>query len=305
MKHFIDLDQFSKEELRLILKLAKNIKNNPDNYQNKLHRKNLAMIFSKNSTRTRVSFEVAINQLGGNAIVMNHNDMQLGKGEEISDTAKVLSCYVDFIMIRCHEHSLLIEMCKYSSKPIINALTNFSHPCQIMASIMAIEEKFDTDISTKTLSWFGDANKVLHSYIHASLKLNYQLNIAISKEFDFSNEEIKKAKDAGAKINIFKTAREAAENSDILITDCWFSMGQKCEDDQRKKELLKPFQINETLMNIANKNAIFTHCLPAFRGMEVESSIIDGKKSIIFEEAENRLHIQKAILLFLSENINL
>lgn len=303
MKHFIDLDLFSTEELISILNLAKDVKNNPAKYQNKLHGKNLAMIFAKNSTRTRVSFEVAINQLGGNAIVMNHNDMQLGKGEEVSDTARVLSNYVNFIMIRCHEHDLLTKMCQYSSKPIINALTDFSHPCQIMASIMAIEERFKKDIATKTLSWFGDANNVLNSYIHGALKLKYQLNIAIPKEFDFSNNEIAKAKKEGAKINIFENAQDAAKHADVLITDCWFSMGQECEDDQKKKELLKPFKINEDLMNIANKNAIFTHCLPAFREMEVTAKVIDGKNSIIFQEAENRLHIQKAILLFLSEDL--
>lgn len=302
MKHFIDLNQFSQDELRFILNSAKDIKKNPKKYLDKLYGKNLAMIFSKNSTRTRVSFEVAINQLGGNAIVMNHNYMQLDKGEEISDTAKVLSRYVDFIMIRCHEHDILTQMSKYSSKPIINALTNFSHPCQILASIMAIEERFDSNISNNTLSWFGDANNVLNSYIHAALKLNYQLNIAIPKEFDFSNEEIAKAKNSGANIKIFDKAEYAAQNSDILITDCWFSMGQECDDDQRKKQLLAPMQINENIMKIANKDAIFTHCLPAFRGMEVTSSVIDGKNSIIFEEAENRLHIQKAILLFLSKS---
>ena len=193
-------------------------------------------------------------------------------------------------------------MSRYSSKPIINALTNFSHPCQILASIMAIEERFDSNISNKTLSWFGDANNVLNSYIHAALKLNYQLNIAIPKEFDFSNEEIAKAKNSGANIKIFDKAEYAAQNSDILITDCWFSMGQECDDDQRKKQLLAPMQINDNIMKTANKDAIFTHCLPAFRGMEVTSSVIDGKKSIIFEEAENRLHIQKAILLFLSKS---
>ena len=167
---------------------------------------------------------------------------------------------------------------------------------------MAIEERFDSNISNKTLSWFGDANNVLNSYIHAALKLNYQLNIAIPKEFDFSNEEIAKAKNSGANIKIFDKAEYAAQNSDILITDCWFSMGQECDDDQRKKQLLAPMQINDNIMKTANKDAIFTHCLPAFRGMEVTSSVIDGKKSIIFEEAENRLHIQKAILLFLSKS---
>lgn len=300
MKHFIDLDLFSAEELRNILNLAKDIKKNPAKYSDKLYGKNLAMIFSKNSTRTRVSFEVAINQLGGRAIVMNLNNMQLGKGEEISDTAQVLSRYVDFIMIRCHEHNLLTDMAQYSSKPIINALTDFSHPCQILSSIMAIEEHFDCDISDKKLSWFGDANNVLNSYIHAALKLNYQLNIAIPEEFDFSNQEITKAKKSGANINIHNNAQDSAKNIDVLITDCWFSMGQICNDDKKKKELLEPFQINDDLMKIANKDAIFTHCLPAFRGMEVTKSVIDGKNSIIFEEAENRLHIQKAILLFLS-----
>lgn len=303
MKHFIDLEQFSAQELRNIINLAKKIKKTPFKYQHLLSGKNLAMIFSKNSTRTRVSFEVAINQLGGNAIVMNQNDMQLGKGEKISDTAQVLSRYVDFIMIRCHEHEILTQMAKYSSKPIINALSDFSHPCQILASIMAIEEKFNKPIENKTISWFGDANNVLNSYIQAAEKLNYKLNIAIPENFHFCDLEIQKSKNNAADINLFHNAKEAAVNSDILITDCWFSMGQICEDDQKKKEALQKFQINQDLMNMANDNAIFSHCLPAYRNMEVTSEVIDGDRSIIFDEAENRLHIQKAILLFLSDEL--
>ncbi|MFT5702833.1 MAG: ornithine carbamoyltransferase [Rickettsiales bacterium] len=305
MKHFIDLNQIEASELHKIVALAKKIKTK--SYQetkNLLEGKNLAMIFEKPSTRTRVSFEVAINQLGGNAIVMNAGDMQLGKGETIADTARVLSRFVDAVMIRCNEHSKLLEMSENSSKPVINALTDFSHPCQIMASILTIEEHLG-DISGKTLTWFGDANNVLNSYIHSAVAFNYTLNIAIPSQLDFCNEEIALARKNGARINVFENAKSASKNADVLIADTWVSMGQGAEKDQEAKanklKLLMPFQVNEELMNLANPHAIFTHCLPAYRGYEVSAQVIDGEKSVVFDEAENRLHIQKAILLWLLE----
>lgn len=303
MKHFIDLNQISAGELKTIISTAKKLKKiGYEESKNFLPGKNLAMIFEKPSTRTRVSFEVAINQLGGNAIVMNKNDMQLGKGETVIDTAKVLSRFVDVVMIRCKEHNLLEEMAKHSSVPIINGLSDYSHPCQILASILAIEENIG-DVSGKTLAWFGDANNVLNSYIHSAKIFNYTLNIAIPQEFTFCNEEIELAKKSGAKINLFHDAKSAAKNADVLITDTWISMGQGEEKDEKAKQeklkLLMPFQVNAALMNLANQGAIFTHCLPAYRGYEVSADVIDGKNSVVFDEAENRLHIQKAVLLWL------
>lgn len=300
---FIDLNQIKADHLKEIIVLAKKLKTL--DYQTSrtlLPGKNLAMIFEKPSTRTRVSFEVAINQLGGHAIVMNKNDMQLGKGETVADTAKVLSRFVDVIMVRCKDHEFLLEMAKNSSAPIINGLSDYSHPCQILASILAIEEHIGS-VKNKTLAWFGDANNVLNSYIHAASAFDYVLNIAVPKELDFCNQEIKDAINKGAKINLYHDAKMAAKNADVLIADTWISMGQGEEKNQAAKEeklkLLMPFQVNSELMQLANSNAIFTHCLPAYRGYEVTAEVIDSKKSIVFDEAENRLHAQKAVLLWL------
>ncbi len=303
MKHFIDLNQIKAGELQSIIATAKKLKTL--GYQTSKHLlpgKNIAMIFEKPSTRTRVSFEVAINQLGGSAVVMNANDMQLGKGETIADTAKVLSRFVDVVMVRCKDHNLLVEMAQNSTVPIINALSDYSHPCQILASILTIEEHLGT-VQGKTLAWFGDANNVLNSYIHAALAFDYTLNIAIPKELDFSNAEIIAAQKNGAKINLYHDAKSAAKNADVLIADTWISMGQGEEKDENAKQeklnLLMPFQVNSALMSLANSDAIFTHCLPAYRGYEVSEEVIDSKKSVVFDEAENRLHAQKAILLWL------
>lgn len=305
IRHFIDLDQISASELRKIITLAQKLKkeSKPINQKKLLAGKNLAMIFEKNSTRTRVSFEVGINQLGGHAIVMNKNDMQLGKGETVADTAKVLSRFVDFIMIRSDAHQTILELAKHATKPVINALSDYSHPCQIMASILTIEEHLG-NISGKKLAWFGDANNVLNSYIHAAKAFNYELAIATPKEFDFCNEEIKKAIKNGAKITYFSDPKKAAKNADVLITDTWFSMGDLSEKNQKLKDeklkILKPYQITADLMKLAKKQAIFTHCLPAYRGFEATAEVIDSKQSVIFDEAENRLHAQKAILLWVA-----
>jgi ornithine carbamoyltransferase len=303
LRHFIDLDKIDASEIQSIIALAHKLKKkNPKDTAHLLARKNMAMIFEKTSTRTRVSFEVGINQLGGNALIMNKNDMQLGKGETVADTAKVLSRFVDMIMIRCNSHETLVEMAKNSSAPIINGLSDLSHPCQIMASVLTIEERLGK-IKGKTLAWFGDANNVLNSYIQGAKIFDYQLNIAVPESFDFSNNEIKKAKKNGAKINLYHDAKKAAKDSDVLITDTWVSMGDKSDkDDQAKAEKLKilaPYQVNKTLMKLAKPTAIFTHCLPAYRGFEVSADVIDSKSSVVFEEAENRLHAQKAIMLWL------
>ncbi len=299
MPHFIDLNLINKKELHKILELAKKLKAKKSNA--KLNGKNLAMIFEKNSTRTRVSFEVGMNQLGGHAIVMNQKDMQLGKGETIADTAQVLSRFVDAIMIRSNSHQTILELAANATVPVINALSDYSHPCQIMASVMAIEEHLGS-IKGKKLAWFGDANNVLNSYIHAALAFDYELAIATPKEFDFCNIEIKKAQKLGAKITQFSDAKKAATGADVLITDTWFSMGDASAEDEKlrakKQKLLAPYQVNSALMKLANKKSIFTHCLPAYRGYEATANVVDSKQSIIFDEAENRLHVQKAILLW-------
>lgn len=302
-KHFIDLDKIEAKELLKILALAKKLKQekNLSKQAKLLPHKNLAMIFEKTSTRTRVSFEVGINQLGGHAVVMNKSDMQLGKGESVEDTAKVLSRFVDAIMIRADSHQTILDLAKHASVPVINALSDFSHPCQIIASILAIEEHLGK-IKGKKLAWFGDANNVLNSYIHAAKTFGFELAIATPEEFDFCNAEIKKAQKSGAKISHFFDAKKAAKDADVLITDTWFSMGDAAEKNdamrQKKQNLLMPFQVNSGLMKLAKKSAIFTHCLPAYRGFEATAEVVDSKKSIIFDEAENRLHAQKAILVW-------
>jgi ornithine carbamoyltransferase len=299
MPNFIDLDKIEASELRKIIDLAHDLKAKRSNL--KLGGKQLAMIFEKSSTRTRISFEVGINQLGGDAIVMNKSDTQLGKGETISDTAKVLSRFVDLAMLRVDKHETLLEMAKNATIPVINALSDFSHPCQIMASVMAIEEHLGA-IKGKKLAWFGDANNVLNSYIHGALAFDYELRIAIPEGYDFCDAEIEKAKKNGAKIIVCKSAKEAAIGANVLIADTWISMGQVSEGDEKKRKQkiaqLMPFQVTQELMDLADSNAIFTHCLPAYRGFEVSEEVLDGPKSIVFDEAENRLHAQKAVMLW-------
>lgn len=302
-KHFIDLNEIEPEELHKILQLAKKLKNsnNLATQPKTLPNKNLVMIFEKPSTRTRVSFEVAMNHLGGHTVVMNRDEMQLNKGETIADTAKVLSRFVDGIMIRSNSHQTILELAKHASIPVINALSDFSHPCQIIASILTIEEHLGK-ISGKKIAWFGDANNVLNSYIHATAIFGYELAIAIPEEFNFCDEEIIKAIKCGAKITRFCEAKKAAEGADVLISDTWISMGEeatKNDEAKRKKlEILKPYQVNADLMKLAKESAIFTHCLPAYRGFEVTAEVIDSKQSVVFDEAENRLHAQKAILVW-------
>jgi ornithine carbamoyltransferase len=303
IKHFIDLNEIPATELKKILLLAKTLKSKTSlaKQVKMLPQKSLAMIFEKNSTRTRVSFEVGINQLGGFAIVMSRNDMQLGKGESIADTAKVLSRFVDAIMIRSNAHQTILDLAQNSSVPVINALSDFSHPCQIIASILTIEEHLGK-IAGKKIAWFGDANNVLNSYIHAAKAFGFELAIAVPKELDFSDKEIAKAQKSGAKITRCFDAKKAAKDADVLVSDTWFSMGEETRNDdaskQKKINLLSPYQVNSALMKLAKKTAIFTHCLPAYRGFEATSDVIDSDRSVVFDEAENRLHVQKAIMLW-------
>lgn len=295
VRHFLDIDQFSGEELASLVELAKDMKN-----KNKVvrasrddHAPNLVMIFDKPSTRTRVSFDVAMRQLGGQTIVLNRGDMQLGRGETIGDTARVLSRYADAIMLRCADHDQLTELADNSSIPVINGLTDKSHPCQIMADILTFEEKLGS-IKGKTIAWIGDGNNVAMSWIHAAVKVGFELKIAAPAElspdpaiWDWVSKE-------GGNVSLMTDPAEAAKDAHCLVTDVWVSMGD--EDADKRYELLRPYQVNSELMNKAVDDAIFMHCLPAHRGDEVSAELIDGPKSVVFDEAENRLHMQKAIL---------
>lgn len=306
-RDFIDIDKIDNKELKKIIDIAHKLKRQKDlSGQSKLlAHKNLAMIFEKNSTRTRISFEVAINQLGGHAIVLNKNQMQLGKGETIEDTARVLSRYVDAIMIRSYSHQTIIDLAQNSSVPVINGLSDFSHPCQILATILTLEEHLGK-ISGKKIVWLGDQNNVLNSLIQASAVFDFELVIASAPEINFSLGEVKKAIKNKAEIKLSHDAKKAVKDADAIITDTWISMGDEAETNdairQRKINLLMPYQVNKNIMKLAKKTAVFSHCLPAYRGFEVSEDVLESKQSVVFDEAENRLHVQKAILVWAMQN---
>jgi ornithine carbamoyltransferase len=289
-RDFIDIEKVPATELRKILKLAVKLKKRN---RRLLKGKTLAAIFEKPSTRTRVSFEVGMNQLGGHVITMNSSETQIGRGETINDTAKVLSRFVDVIMLRANSHKSLLELAEHATVPVINGLTDFSHPCQIMADILTLEEHKRT-INGKKVAWVGDGNNVLTSWIHMAAKFDFALHIATPKKLMPNQQVLEKAIKAGAKIKMFDSPAECVQDVDCVITDTWVSMGD--EDAQRRMKLLQDFQVNDALMAKAAPDAIFMHCLPAHRGEEVTDSVIDGKQSVVFDEAENRLHAQKAIM---------
>jgi ornithine carbamoyltransferase len=253
------------------------------------------MIFEKNSTRTRVSFEVAMVELGGHALSFNGSELQLGRGESIADTARVLSRYVDAIMLRCHDHTKLVELSKNATIPVINGLTEYSHPCQILADILTFEENLG-DISGKTIAWVGDGNNVAQSWIHAAAHLGCNFRIACPPSLSPLPEVVNWARRLGTDITITDDPSAAVSGAHAVITDTWVSMGDP--DAEAQIKLLTPYQVNEDLMRKAAPGAIFLHCLPAHRGEEVTAEVIDGPQSKIFDEAENRLHVQKAILLW-------
>ena len=297
MKHFLDLSDISAQDLRHILNHAARLKRErlDGKFSAPLVNKKLAMIFEKNSTRTRVSFEVAMVELGGHAMPFNGSELQLGRGETVADTAKVLSRYVDAIMLRCHSHEKLTELAANSSVPVINGLTEFSHPCQILADILTFEENLG-NISGKTIAWVGDGNNVAQSWIQAAALLGCKLNIACPPALSPLPEVVEWARSRGAEINISSSPKEAVAGAHAVITDTWVSMGDP--DAEAQIALLTPYQVNGELMKKADKNAIFLHCLPAHRGEEVTAEVIDGAQSKVFDEAENRLHAQKAVLLW-------
>ena len=255
----------------------------------------LAMVFEKNSTRTRTSFEMAMKQLGGDSIFMASGQMQLGRGETIADTARVLSRYVDAIMIRTDDHDKVSELAHYASVPVINGLTDLSHPCQIVADLLTVMEHRKT-LPGLELAWLGDGNNVLNSVVEAAGLFKFNLRIAVPEGYESDGSFIEIAKAAGANITLTRDAREAVAGADVVVTDTWVSMGQ--EHAHNKMAAMMPYQVNERLMAMAKSDAVFLHCLPAHRGEEVTDAVIDGPQSLIWDEAENRLHAQKSILLW-------
>jgi ornithine carbamoyltransferase len=296
-RHFLDLSDLSGAEIRHVLKMGAAIKARRRRGERATDRplegKVLAMVFDKPSTRTRVSFDVGMRELGGETLMLTGKEMQLGRGETIADTARVLSRYVDAIMIRTLDHAMVTELAEHATIPVINGLTKMTHPCQIMADVMTFEEHRGP-IGGRTIAWTGDSNNVLASWVHAAARLKFSLKIASPPELAPRPELLSWARKEGAEIVVTTDAFEAAEGAHAVVTDCWVSMGD--EDEFRRHNLLKPYQVNGTLMGVAQKDAIFMHCLPAHRGEEVTDEIMDGPQSVVFDEAENRLHAQKGIL---------
>lgn len=296
MKHFLTLKDLTPAELKLLIERAielKNIHRRGDVYQ-PLTGKVLAMIFEKSSTRTRVSFESAMIQFGGGSIFLSPDDTQLGRGEPLEDSARVISSMVDAVMIRTFEHSKIETFAKYSSVPVINALTDEYHPCQLLADMQTYQEHRGS-IAGKKVVWIGDGNNMCHSYINAAQQFGFELHIATPKGYEPDQAIVD---GADATVLLFDDPKAAAEGADLIVTDVWASMGQ--EEEQRKREqAFAGFQVDETIMAVAAKDALFMHCLPAHRGEEVSAAVIDGPQSVVWDEAENRLHAQKALLEFL------
>ena len=302
MKHFLDLSQIDKKELRNILEEAKRRKKkssktskvlvtDKSNAKDKL----LLMIFEKPSTRTRLSFDLAMRQLGGQTIVMNSNDMHLGKGEEsIEDTAKVISSFSDIVMFRTFAHQSLIELSELLTVPLINGLTDHSHPCQLLSDVLTFEEHKGS-VKGAQIAWVGDGNNVTNSAIEAAVQFDFKLNISCPKGYLPSRKILDWADSQNGKIVIFDNPEKAVKGVDCIMSDKWVSMGDKVNVKKKKKDL-KLYQVNKKLMSFAKKDAIFMHVLPAARGEEVTADIIDGKHSVVWQQAENRLHGQKAII---------
>jgi len=296
-RDFLAITDFSRDELKALLERARRIKAGRDDAR--LPGKSLAMIFRKSSTRTRVSFEVAMTQLGGHALYLSDRDSQIGRGETIHDTAHVLSRYVDGITIRTFAHSEVEEFAKHATVPVINALTDLLHPCQVVADLQTIAEELGPDLEARTVAWIGDGNNMANSWLNAALRLGFTLRLACPEGYDPDAATLERAR-KGAEVVLTRDPAEAAEGADVVTTDVWASMGQ--EDEMAERALaFEGFVVDDALMERADRRAIFLHCLPAHRGEEVTASVIDGPRSRVFEEAENRLHAQKALLVWLLE----
>lgn len=296
IRHFLTLLDLSSDELKQTIQRAIELKSilRAGEIYEPLKNKVLAMIFEKSSTRTRVSFEAGMVQLGGHAMFLSPRDTQLGRGEPIEDTARVLSSMADIVMVRTFEHEKIQLFAEYSSVPVINGLTDWVHPCQLLADMQTwIEHR--GDITDRTVTYVGDGNNMCHSYINAARQLDFKLNIACPEGYEPDATLVASASD---RVSIIHDPKQACENSDLIVTDVWASMGQEEEQKEREKAFA-PFQVNTPLMKLAKDDALFMHCLPAHREEEVTAEVIDGPQSVVWDEAENRLHAQKALLEFL------
>ena len=291
MRHFLDIKDFDKDRLAAMLQTARDMK--AGTYTDKpLSGRHIGMIFEKPSTRTRVSFEVGISQLGGIPVVLAASDLQLGRGETVADTAKVLSRYLDGVMIRALRHETVTELAEHATVPVINGLTNLSHPCQIMADLQTILEQHG-QLEDEIVVWFGDGNNVANSWIEAAALFGFELRLAGPEAYRPPAALIAWAREKDANIIITEDAEEAARGASVLVTDVWVSMG---DDEGTRLQDMHPFQVTQSLLQLAQPDAIFLHCLPAVRGQEVTAEVIDGPQSAVFDEAENRLHAQKAVM---------
>jgi ornithine carbamoyltransferase len=295
IRHFIDIDDFDTATLHALIASARELKAAGKTTESCQVPPStvLALMFDQPSTRTRVSFDVAMRQLGGETLVLNSGETQLGRGETVADTARVLSRYVDAMMLRTGPHSNITELAEHASVPVINGLTERSHPCQVMADVMTYEEA-KGQIEGSTVAWVGDANNVANSWAHAAVKFKFTLRIACPKELSPDPALLKWVQQEGGSVEVTHSPQEAVDGVDAIVTDVWVSMGDK--DAETRMKLLEPYRVDEALMSGAAKDAIFMHCLPAHRGDEVTAGVIDGDQSVVFDEAENRLHAQKAIL---------
>ena len=302
MKKFINIADISKKDLRIIIDHAKarkekrsGLNKNTIDSDVPLDGKILIMIFEKPSTRTRISFDLAVKQLGGKSLILNPEEIHYGTGNEsLYDTAKVLSQYADIVMLRTHAHKNIVEFSKYLDVPIINGLTDLSHPCQIMSDILTFEE-LKGPIKNKKIAWLGDGNNIVYSLIEASVQFDFELSIASPKGYEPNKKILQWAKKNNGKIIVTKNPLQAATSADCVMTDKWISMGDKT-NKSKKKKILKPYQVNKKIMGVANRDAIFMHCLPASRGEEVTNDVMDGKQSAVWLEALNRIHAQKSII---------
>jgi ornithine carbamoyltransferase len=307
MRHFLTLADYTKEEILEILDLARQIKAETKNKEFKKYMPNqtLGMIFEKSSTRTRVSFETGIYQLGGVGLFLSSNDIQLGRGEPMSDTSRVISRMVDMVMIRTFGHEKIEEFAKYSKVPVINGLTTEYHPVQLMADLLTLQEaNLDKDL---VVAYIGDGNNMAHSWLNMAAKLGFELRIATPKGYEVNADILEKAlemaKESGAKITITNDPKVAVEGTTVVTTDTWVSMGQEDEKEQRVKDF-SGYIVDAKMMSLAQDKAIFLHCLPAYRGYEVSEEVMEGSQSLIFEEAENRLHAQKGVMVWLDKKRN-
>jgi ornithine carbamoyltransferase len=303
-KDFIEIHDYTAAEVMQIFELARDIKATPKKYRDTLEGQTLAMIFEKSSTRTRVSFEVGMFQLGGHALFLSSRDIQLGRGEPIYDTAKVLSRYVDGIMARTFAHKTVTDLAEYASVPVINGLTDLSHPCQVMTDYFTAWEKFG-NLKGRKIAYIGDGNNMAHSLMFGAPKVGMHIAIATPKGYAPDLGVVAAAQEdaraAGTKLLVTTSIEEAVKDADIVETDVWASMGQEDEAEKRRRDF-EGWMIDDRVMSMAKKEAIFMHCLPAHRGEEVSAGVIDSPRSVIYDEAENRLHVQKAIMVTLMKD---